>query len=61
MNLMNENKTDTPWETISTLDRHGTDRPLARLVDFHGEPRRDIPPQLLPAQTRRLPVWRRAA
>jgi hypothetical protein len=54
---MDEKETDE----ISTLDKHGCDKLLSRLVDYHGAPRRDIPPQLAPTLTRRLPAWRRAA
>jgi hypothetical protein len=57
---MDKNKTDERQE-ISRLDKHGVDRLLQRLVDFHGEPRPDIPMQLQQALTRRLPMRARAA
>jgi hypothetical protein len=41
----------------STIDQHGRDLLLERLVDYHGDRRPDIAPQLLQAPRRRsLPM-----
>jgi hypothetical protein len=46
---------------LSVLDERGVDRLLMRLVDYHGAPRADIPPQLVQPAARRIPIRIRAA